>query len=392
MQSIHRHPAAPALGGFLALAAALGIGRFVHTPILPYMVADLGISKSEAGLIASANFLGYLLGALAAAGVAAPGGRRLWLLGALALSALTTGAMALGASMILFLILRFTGGVASALVMVFASALALDRLSAMDRPEWAAMLYAGVGGGIAISALVVPGAASSGVDWQRPWLASGLISLAALAPVWWLAPRREEPPPATATNRAVAGGGGDRRLRRFILAYGLFGFGYVITATFISDMVRADPVLQPAEHLVWLWVGLTAAPSVALWAWAGRRWGHGRSFAVACLVEAAGVALSVLGDGIGLLLLAAGLLGGTFMGITALGLVNARLLSTSHPRRGLALMTASFGLGQMVGPSFAGLLYDLLGSYLLPSLVAAAGLVAAAALTIRLPSAPARAH
>ena len=84
-------------------------------------------------------------------------------------------------------------------------------------------------------------------------MTSGLISLAALAPIWWLAPRREEPPPATATNRAVTGGG-DRRLRRFILAYGLFGFGYVITATFISDMVRANPVLQPAEHLVWLWV------------------------------------------------------------------------------------------------------------------------------------------
>ena len=389
MKSIHRHPAAAALGGFLALAAALGIGRFAYTPILPYMVADLDISKSEAGLIASANFLGYLLGALAAAGAAAPGGRRLWLLSALALSALTTGAMALGASMILFLILRFTGGVASALVMVFASALVLDRLSAMNRPEWAAMLYAGVGGGIAISALVIPGAASSGVDWQRPWLASGLISLAALAPIWWLAPGREEPPPAT--NRAATGGG-DRRLRRFIFAYGLFGFGYVITATFISDMVRANPVLQPAEHLVWLWVGLTAAPSVALWTWAGRRWGHGRSFAVACLVEAAGVALSVLGGGIGLLLLAAGLLGGTFMGITALGLVNARLLSTSHPRRGLALMTASFGLGQMIGPSFAGLLYDLLGSYLLPSLIAASALAAAAALTIRLPPAPAEAH
>ena len=142
---MHRHPAAPALGGFLALAAALGIGRFVYTPILPYMVADLGISKSEAGLIASANFLGYLLGALAAAGVAAPCGRRLWLLtalasSALASSALTTGAMALDASMILFLILRFTGGIASALVMVFASALVLDRLSAMNRPEWAAIV------------------------------------------------------------------------------------------------------------------------------------------------------------------------------------------------------------------------------------------------------------
>ena len=152
MRTLYRHPAVPALGGFLALAAALGVGRFVYTPILPYMVAGLGISKSEAGLIASANFIGYLLGALAAAGGRVPGARRSWLLGALAVSALSTGAMALATSLGPFLALRFVGGAASALVMVFASVLVLDRLSAMGRCEWAAMLYAGVGGGSRLTA------------------------------------------------------------------------------------------------------------------------------------------------------------------------------------------------------------------------------------------------
>ena len=129
-------------------------------------------------------------------------------------------------------------------------------------------------------------------------------------------------------------------------------------------MVRADPVLQPAEHLVWLCVGLTAAPSVALWGWAGRRWGNERAFAVGCLIEAVGVALSVLGGGIWLILLAAGLLGGTFVGLTAIGLIEARHRSTGDPRRNLALMTAAWGLGQMVGPTLAGVLFDALGSYL----------------------------
>ena len=386
MRSLCRHPAGPALGGFLALAAALGVGRFVYTPILPYMAAGLGISKSEAGLIASANFLGYLLGALAAARGSVPGARRSWLLGALAVSALTTGAMALPASLGPFLALRFAGGAASALVMVFASALVLDRLSAMGRSEWAAMLHAGVGGGIAISSLAVSGVAAGDDDWPRPWMASGAIAAAALLPSWWLISRgeRHSPVVAVAADRPGAAGDG-ARFPRFLLAYGLFGFACVITATFVSDMVRADPVLRPAEHPVWLRVGLTAAPSVLLWTWAGRRWGNERAFAAACLIESAGVALGVLAGDVRLLLLATGLFGGTFMGLTALGLITGRLLSAGNPRRALALMTASFGAGQTIGPLVAGLLFDLWGSYLLPSLLAAAALAAAAVLAVRPP-------
>lgn len=374
----HRHPAMPVFGGFLALAVAIGIGRFAYTPILPYMVEGLGISKSEAGLLASANFLGYLSGALGAASAAVPGSRRFWLLSALATSAVTTMAMALTEAIHLFLVFRFAGGVASALVMVFGSALILDRLPA--RPERAAGLYAGVGFGI--SALTVSGVASNDGDWQRPWAVSGIVSACAVAAICRLIPRQEERPPPLPEKPTAEGEGAVRQL---VIAYGLFGFGYVVTATFVSDMMRENSLLRPAEHMVWLCVGLAAVPSVALWMRAVRRWGSGRSFAVACLLEAAGVALSALGDGLWLLLAAAGLLGGTFMGITALGLVHARLLSAGDSRRVLALMTASFGIGQMVGPLFGGVAYDLLDSYAPPSQVAAAALVAAAILAFRLP-------
>jgi hypothetical protein len=77
---------------------------------------------------------------------------------------------------------------------------------------------------------------------------------------------------------------------------------------------------------------------------------------------------------------AAALLGGTFMGITALGLSLGRRLSTGDPRRSLALMTAAFGLGQIIGPTFAGFAYDFGDSFLVPSLAAAAALAIAAGL------------
>ena len=374
-----RGATAVALGGCLALAAAMGIGRFVYTPILPFMVEGIGLSQAEAGIIASVNFLGYLLGALVAAKASLPGGRRRWFLIALAISALTTAAMAAAASVPLFILLRFASGVASAFVLVFASALVLDRLIAVGRTGLWALHFGGVGVGIAGSAVLVALLAEAGVGWRGLWLASGALALVALLAVLRLVPAEQEPPPPPRRNGKARP---NPRLVALIVAYGLFGFGYVITATFISTQVRLSPVLQWLEPYVWLTVGLAGIPSVAVWGWIARRVGNGRGFALACLVEGVGVALSVLGSGAGAVLLAAALLGGTIMGITALGLVHARSLSSGDPRRAIALMTAAFGLGQMIGPSFAGFAYEAAQSFTLPTLAASAALIIAAALTM----------
>jgi predicted MFS family arabinose efflux permease len=367
-----------AAGGFIALAAAQGIGRFVYTPILPFMAGDIGLTKPEAGLIASANFLGYLLGALVAASPHLPGGKRGGFLAGLAGSALTTAAMGLVASVPAFLALRFLGGMASAFVLVFASALVLEQLAAMARPGLTAVHFAGVGSGIALSALLIAGLEAAGLGWRVQWLASGGLTFLALLLAWRLIPPAPEAGAMTAYGPAR--GQGDGRMRRLVIAYGLFGFGYVITATFISTIARASPSLQGLDFLVWLAVGLAAVPSVALWVAIGRRLGNEASYALANLIEAAGVALSVLDQSLAGLVLAALLLGGTIMGITALGLIEVRQLAKRDPRRALALMTAAFGLGQVIGPSFAGYAYELTGSFRTPSLAAAASLVIAAAL------------
>lgn len=369
--------AALATGGLLALAAAMGVGRFIYTPILPLMVDGLGLSQGQAGLIASANFAGYLLGALLAAFPSLPGSRRAWFLGALAASATTTAMMGLAQSVVLFSVIRFLGGAASAFVLVMASALVLERLAAIGRPGLASINFSGVGVGIAASALLMMAMTALHADWRAAWLAAGGVSAVALVIVMRLIPHGADATPVrkAADDRAAAGG-----FRWLALSYGLFGFGYVITATFIVALVRANAETRPLEPYVWLIVGAAGAPSVPFWSWLARRMGLFNAYALACVVEAVGVVASVQWLSASGVMIAAIFLGGTIMGITALGLAGARVLSSADARRAFALMTAAFGVGQIIGPSFAGAMHDATGSFVAPSLAAAAALIVAAGL------------
>lgn len=362
-----------ALGGMLALASAMGIGRFVYTPILPPMAEALALSKSQAGLIAAANFGGYLAGALLAA-LALPGSRRGWFLGSLALSAITAAGMGLFATMPAFLALRFAGGVASAFVLVFGSALVLDHLAAARRPGLAAWHYAGVGVGIAASAILVDVLEAGGFGWRALWLGAGITAAIAVPLAAWLVPGEHR----HAAVAPVRQDGTMRGIGPLALCHGLFGFGYVITATFLVAVVRTAPQAHVLEAVVWLVVGVSAAASTAVWGRVGARFGALRMYGPACLVEALGVAAGGLWPGAAGALLAAVLLGGTFMGLTSLGFAAARSLAPTHQRRAAALITASFGLGQIVGPVLAGWLLDRTGSFAAPSAIAAGALVVSA--------------
>lgn len=370
-----------AVGGLIALAVGLGVGRFVYTPILPFMASELGLTPAEGGFVASANFLGHLLGALAAVWTRMPGGRRAWLLVALALSAATTGAMGLTTAMAGFVVLRFAGGVASALAIVLSTAIVLERLAVYGRPGLSWMPYAGVGAGIALSAVLVAGLAAHGAHWPTLWLGSGVLSLLGLLACACLI----DEAPENESESATPGGAVARRgLPALVIAYGLFGFGYVITATFLSQLVRTTPEIAALEAVVWLIVGVAAFPSVAFWLWLDRRYGNCTAFAAACLVESLGVGASAFETSTGAVLFSAVGLGGTVMGIVALGLIVARRMSGGDPRRIAAVMTASFGLGQMIGPAYAGFAYGIADSFRIPTLTAAAALLAAAVLTARL--------
>ena len=111
-------------------------------------------------------------------------------------------------------------------------------------------------------------------------------------------------------------------------------------------------------------------------------WASFAAFALGCLIEAIGVAASVmLAGGIGPLL-GGILLGGTFVGVTALGLRIGREMAPRSPRRVLATMTAAFGIGQILGPIAAGFIAEWTGDFVLASSVASVALLGAAAISL----------
>jgi len=383
----HASPRRLALAGLVALAVGNGIGRFVFTPLLPPMMEALGLTASQAGLIASANYAGYLAGALLGATSWLRGSPKVWLVGGLVASAITTAMVGtvtqpdfISFTPLELAAWRFLGGLASAFVMVFGSAVVLEPLSAAGRGGLSGVHFAGVGVGVAMSAVMVSGLTALGADWRQMWFAAGALSLVGAVAAAFLL---RGPSPE---GHVAAEAGKGREPVSLLIAYGLLGFGYVITATFIVAIVRASPAARGAEPIVWLLVGLAAAPSTSAWTWVARRIGELRAYALCCAIEAVGVALSVLAPNTAGAVAAALLLGGTYMGATALGLTAARHLA-AHPRQALARMTASFGVGQMAGPLFAGIVAEHAGGFLIPSLTAAGGLLVSALLTFR-PSRP----
>jgi predicted MFS family arabinose efflux permease len=366
-----------AFAGMFAMATVMGIGRFVYTPILPMMIADGSLDPRGAGLVAGANFLGYLLGALAAsARTLRNHGRRIVLAGMVA-SISTTAAMALDPGLHGMLAIRFLSGVASAFAMIFITATVISHLSAGRRPGLIALHFGGVGLGIATSALLVTALAKSGAGWQAIWLAAALAGLFGLGAVLSLLPKAEgrsaTPPDVRADRFGLP-------LMLLTASYCFFGFGYVVTATFINTMARGDPALAGAEPYVWAAVGLAGLPSLWLWNRLSDSTGPFVAYVGACLLEAFAVMLPVAAPSVTALMLSAILFGGTFMAITSLGFARARTMQGGSGSRALALMTAAFGVGQMVGPILAGILFDRSGSLNFPTLLAGGALVVAALL------------
>jgi MFS family permease len=364
--------AAAASIGLVALASAMGIGRFSLTPILPLMQQDAGLSLTVGGWLATGNYLGYLLGALICIAVTPrPSAAIRW---GLVSVGLTTLLMGLSDWQPLWLVLRFLSGTASAFVLVGTTAWAMPILSRHGREEWSGHVFSGVGIGIAFAGLF--GLAAGVEVWgsRLTWIALGIVAMVLAFALW-------RPLAADLAASVTAAAPGPRALpRRAIIAavcYAAFGFGYIIPATFLPALARGY-IDNPAMFgLVWPLFGAAAALSTFVSAWLGRKLAPRQLWMRAKWVLAAGVLAPALAVNVATLLLSALCVGGTFMIITMAGIKEALRLGGASAPLAVGVMTAAFATGQIVGPLTVSLLGQSGHAFAFASALAAIGLVAA---------------
>lgn len=363
--------------GVLGLASGMGIGRFALTPLLPLMQQSSGLSLQQGAWLASANYAGYLLGALLCLALA-PSPRSA-ARGGLIGVALFTVALSMTEVFALWLALRAFAGVASAFVLVGVSSWALAALAREQRPGHSGHVFAGVGIGIVLVGVL--GLVSGVAGWApgAAWLLLGLLAAGVAFALWRplgeaQGIRRPAPGAPAAPLTADAW--------KLIACYGVFGFGYILPATFLPALGRE---LFPDPRVFgWAWpvFGLAAAASTfAAVHWLGAVPPR-RLFALGLLVMAAGVAAPALSPGLPAILLSALCVGGSFMVVTMAGLQDARAITGAAAPRAIAAMTASFAVGQLVGPLMIPQ-GSIESSLALPSLVAAAALLASAVVLLR---------
>ena len=366
--SIGERPLAVALAGLLALAVAMGVGRFAFTPILPMMLSDGVVTLAGGSWLATANYLGYLIGALVCMGLpwVAPRLYEHWHPARLARAGLVATVL-LTLAMALPLpgswpALRFAAGVASAFVFLNVSSWCMVRLASLGHPLLGGFIFCGPGVGIALTGLAA--SAMVALHWRAAmaWGVFGLLSILLCLRIWPVVEGRaalaRRPGPAAAAPaaarvpalHATAGSHVPGRTLHAI-GYGLAGFGYIITATFLPVIARdALPPGSAWPDLFWPMFGAAVATGAAASTRAPGGWDRRWLLVVAYVVQAGSIALGLALPTVAGFALSSVLLGLPFTAITFFGLQEARRLWPKSADSFASLVTATYGVGQIAGP------------------------------------------
>ncbi|MBN2993620.1 MFS transporter, partial [Pseudomonas cedrina subsp. fulgida] len=366
------------LASFVALMMAMGIGRFALTPQLPHLLSEGQIDLTGAGLIAAANYLGYFVGAVDSIFARSHRHVRGRLYGGLWLCVVLTLASYWAHGFWPHLLLRFGTGVASAWALVMITSLSQPLALAAGRPRLGALVFAGPGLGIALTGLLALGSNLLGQRSATLWLVYGVVALLMLLVILPCLPK----PCASAPVAGPADAHSNGSIAHLCWIYVLFGLGYIIPATFLSQMASAQFKGAWQADLFWPCFGLAAAIGVGVASLRRKDPHTTRRWLMATLwLQAAGVFACLMGNGWGLAL-GVLLCGGPFLACMQLVMARLRDVAPHGYQRNTGLLTASFAIGQLSGPLLAAVSSHLSGGLQPALIIAGCGLLVAGAVLL----------
>jgi MFS family permease len=338
--------------GALVLLVVHGLGRFIYTPLLPYLVADGQFSAADGAAVATWNYLGYLMGAMLAIRWHRIDQIRVMLPLFLGIHVVTTLVITQTDNLTVISASRWLNGVANGVVFVQAPALILEWLVLRNRASLSGLVYIGVGIGLLVSSGLVTGSATL-LEGAGRWWPAAVLSI----PIaWWGAMqlRRLEVPVRQHDDSGQALSNTpllDRASIPLFLSYAGAGLGYILPMTFLPLLAK---MTLPQSHGLldgtWVIVALFTIPAPWLWNKLGALMGDLPALRLNFLIQLAGVLAAVVWPGAVGLVLCAALVGSTFLGTV---LLTQRIGRALHPHQGprlSAAMVALYGFTQMVGP------------------------------------------
>lgn len=357
---MNRQHAGVIIGAILFLVVAMGIGRFSFTPILPFMREAEEMSVEKGSWLASANYIGYFIGALLAGFITK--NQKVVLLINAWLCVLSIIGMGIIDNFIIWLFLRLINGITGGLIFVLTSSKLLDYLARHFLTKWSGYVFSGIGIGIALSGLLVP-YLQQYFAWQGAFTGLGILSALFICITHFLWRKLEDPILPAKNNMMKSEKIWSGFMPWITIAYGLEGLGYIITGTFLVDMVNEIPSLHMYSSYAWVIVGIGAIPSAPIWGFLMTKYKPIHILAIAYSLQVIGIILPVLSQTVIAVMCSALLFGATFVGIVVLTTSYCRELFPTKSATVVSTLTTYYAIGQIIGPLIAGKLTTYYGGY-----------------------------
>ena len=349
-----------ALVGIGVVAITGGLGRFAYTPIIPYMQTTLNISSADIGLLASSNYLGYLIGSIIPLVYSFANKQRLTLYLSVFVSIITLGLMGATEEFYIFSLLRFFQGISGAIGLVIATNLIFSQITDTGRIDLRLAHISGFGVGMFLSAIAIWICSMFELQWNYQWFVIAILCLVLTIPIISSPLEKGSEAsiePSSHSNRLSLGFVG------ISVGYFFFGFGYIIFGTFIAALAVNTPALENIQHASWIVVGVSAMPAIFVWQAISKFTGNHISLALSCFTCSAGILTLYFFDGVGASLFACLAYGIGVIGIVGLVLMEGKIRHSGSIKFAVAFLTTTFSIGQITGPYISGLMIDFFGDY-----------------------------